>query len=182
LPKQRKCNIAQPSCFGTTDHHASQPRRAFSAICDRDRNSDESPPVFRGRSPVGPSRYSRRRAKSLCKDEKGVLWLIVCPEDSRGFEAAPAKIGSRRLSFGKAELLMEILGVEPGSVTPFGLINDKHARTNVILDAHMMEREILNYHPLKNDATTTIRSADLLTFIKSCGHEPRVVAVADPAL
>ena len=45
-----------------------------------------------------------------------------------------------------------------------------------------MEQEILNYHPLQNDATTTIRSADLLTFISSCGHEPRVVAVADPAL
>ncbi|HEX7108444.1 MAG TPA: prolyl-tRNA synthetase associated domain-containing protein [Aestuariivirga sp.] len=119
----------------------------------------------------------------FCKDEKGVLWLIVCLEDSRvDLKAAPAKIGSRRLSFGKAELLMEILGVEPGSVTPFGLINDKQARTNVILDAHMMEREILNYHPLKNDATTTIRSADLLAFIRSCGHEPRVVAVTDPAL
>ena len=119
----------------------------------------------------------------FCKDEKGVLWLIVCLEDSRvDLKAAPAKIGSRRLSFGKADLLMEILGVEPGSVTPFGLINDRGARTNVILDAAMMEEEILNYHPLKNDATTTIRSGDLLTFIKSCGHEPRVVAVAEPAL
>jgi Ala-tRNA(Pro) deacylase len=97
-------------------------------------------------------------------------------------KAAPAKIGSRRLSFGRAELLMEVLGLEPGSVTPFGLINDKIVRTNVILDARMMEQEILNYHPLKNDATTSIRAADLLTFIRSCGHEPRVVAVADPAL
>ena len=119
----------------------------------------------------------------FCKDEKGSLWLIVCLDDSRvDLKAAPAKIGSKRLTFGKPELLMEILGVEPGSVTPFGLINDKNARANVILDAHMMEREILNYHPLKNDATTSIRASDLLTFIKSCGHEPRVVAVADPAL
>lgn len=119
----------------------------------------------------------------FCKDEKGVLWLIVCLQDDRvDLKAAPAKIGSRRLSFGNAELLMEILGVEPGSVTPFGLINDKNARTNVILDARMMDQEILNYHPLGNDATTTIRSGDLLAFIRSCGHEPRVVAVADPAL
>ncbi len=119
----------------------------------------------------------------FCKDEKGALWLIVCLEDSRiDLKTAPAKIGSRRLSFGKPELLMEVLGVEPGSVTPFGLINDKGVRINVILDARMMENELLNYHPLKNDATTTIRSSDLLTFIRSCGHEPRVVAVADPAL
>ena len=119
----------------------------------------------------------------FCKDEKGVLWLIVCLEDSRvDLKAAPTKIGSRRLSFGRPELLMEVLGLEPGSVTPFGLIHDKTVRTNVILDARMMELEILNYHPLKNDATTTIRAVDLLTFIRSCGHEPRVVAVADPAL
>jgi Ala-tRNA(Pro) deacylase len=119
----------------------------------------------------------------FCKDEKGVLWLIVCLEDARiDLKAAPAKIGSKRLTFGKPDLLMEVLGVEPGSVTPFGLINDTAAQTNVILDAHMMKHETLNYHPLKNDATTTIGSADLLTFIKSCGHNPRIVAVADPIL
>jgi Ala-tRNA(Pro) deacylase len=42
----------------------------------------------------------------------------------------------------------------------------------------MMREERLNYHPLRNDATTTIRSADLVTFIKSCGHRPRIVAVS----
>jgi len=93
-------------------------------------------------------------------------------------KAAPAKIGSRRLSFGKPELLKEVLGVEPGSVTPFGLINDTEKRVNVVLDATMMAHELLNYHPLENTATTTIRSADLLAFIRACGHEPRVVAVA----
>ena len=70
----------------------------------------------------------------FCKDEKGVLWLIVALADSAiDLKAAPQKIGSRRLSFGKPELLMEVLGVEPGSVTPFGLINDKENRVNVIL-------------------------------------------------
>jgi Ala-tRNA(Pro) deacylase len=119
----------------------------------------------------------------FCKDEKGVLWLIVCLEDARvDLKAVPAKIGSKRLTFSKPDLLMEVLGVEAGSVTPFGLINDVGARTNVILDAEMMRHDILNYHPLKNDATTSIHGADLITFIKSCGHQPRVVAVADPIL
>ena len=113
------------------------------------------------------------------KDEKGAIYLIVCLEDARvDLKAAPARIGSRRLTFGKAELLMEILGVEPGSVTPFGLINDTAARATVILDAAMMEHEWLNYHPLRNDATTTIRSADLLTFIRATGHEPRIIQVS----
>ena len=113
------------------------------------------------------------------KDDKGQIWMIVCLGESRiDLKAAPAKIGSRRLSFGKPDLLLEVLGVEPGSVTPFGLINDKDCRVNVVLDAAMMAHEIVNYHPLQNTATTAIRSADLLAFIKSCGHDPKIVAVA----
>ena len=113
------------------------------------------------------------------KDDKGNIWLIVCLEEANvDLKAAPAKIGSRRLSFGKPDLLREVLGVEPGSVTPFGLINDTEQRVNVVLDATMMAHEFLNYHPLENTATTTIRAADLVTFVRSCGHEPRIVAVA----
>ena len=116
----------------------------------------------------------------FCKDEKGVLWLIVALEDSRiDLKAAPAIIGSKRLSFGKPELLMDVLGIEPGSVTPFSLINDKSNRVNVILDQAMMQCKLLNFHPLKNDATTSIATADLLIFIKACGHNPRIVAVSD---
>jgi Ala-tRNA(Pro) deacylase len=116
----------------------------------------------------------------FCKDEKGVLWLIVALEDAIiNLKAAPAKIGSKRLTFGKPELLMEVLGVEPGSVTPFGLINDTTNRITVILDEAMMRQTPLNYHPLKNDATTSITPEDLIAFIKSCGHIPRIVAVSD---
>ena len=140
----------------------------------------EHPPVFtveearalRGIIPGG-------HCKNLfLKDDKGAIWLIVCLEDADiDLKSAPAKIGSRRLSFGKPELLKQILGVEPGSVTPFGLINDREVRTNVILDEAMMRHDLLNYHPLKNDATTTLRAADLVAFIISCGHQPRIVAV-----
>ena len=118
----------------------------------------------------------------FCKDEKGVLWLIVALEDAHiDLKAAKDRIGSKRLTFGKPELLIEILGVEPGSVTPFGLINDRQVKTNVILDEAMMKLDQLNFHPLKNDATTTISSADLITFIKGTGHNPRIVAVSEPA-
>ena len=142
----------------------------------------DHPPVFtveearalRGTTPGG-------HCKNLfLKDEKGEVWLIVCLEDARvDLKTLPAKIGSRRLSFGKPDLLMEILGVEPGSVTPFGLINDTAARAHVILDEAMMRQELLNYHPLRNDATASIRASDLVAFIRSCGHEPRIVAVSE---
>ena len=109
------------------------------------------------------------------KDEKGDIWLLVCLEDARvDLKTMPARIGSRRLSFGKPDLMGEVLGVEPGSVTPFGLINDRERRVNVVLDQAMMAHELLNFHPLRNDATTTIAAADLLKFIRACGHEPRL--------
>ena len=119
----------------------------------------------------------------FCKDEKGVLWLIVCLEDARvDLKKAPAVIGSKRLSFGKPDLLMQVLGVEPGSVTPFALINDTGVLVKVVLDAEMMQHRLLNFHPLRNDATTSMSSADLLTFIRSCGHDPAILPVAEPPL
>ncbi len=117
----------------------------------------------------------------FCKDEKGALWLIVALEDARiDLKAAKDRIGSKRLTFGKPELLLEILGVTPGSVTPFGLINDEKHLTHVILDEAMMRHELLNFHPLSNDATTTISSRDLMRFVEATGHHPRIVAVSEP--
>ena len=88
------------------------------------------------------------------------------------------KLQCDRLSFGRPELLMQVLGVPAGAVTPFALINDTGRRVTVILDADMMRHERLNYHPLENTATTNIAREDLLRFIRSCGHQPRTLAVA----
>jgi Ala-tRNA(Pro) deacylase len=133
----------------------------------------EQSKVLRGDLPGG-------HCKNLfLKDKKGALWLVVTLEDAAvDLKALPALIGAARISFGNAALLEEVLGVTPGSVTPFGLINDTEQRVTVVLDQEMMARDLLNYHPLVNDATTAIAPADLLAFIRSCGHEPRIVAVA----
>ena len=72
-------------------------------------------------------------------------------------------------------MLQEVLGLTPGSVTPFGLINDAQRRVTVILDEEMLESEWMNVHPLRNAASTTIRSADLLRFVRALGYEPIVV-------
>lgn len=110
------------------------------------------------------------------KDKKGVLWLIVCLEDTRvDLKTLPKSISSARLSFGKPELLMEVLGVKPGSVTPFSLINDLQTRVTVILQKSMLSHDIVNFHPLRNTHTTSIKSADLIKFVRSCGHEPMIV-------
>lgn len=113
------------------------------------------------------------------KDKKGALFLLVADEDAAiDMKTLYQKIGSARLSFGRPELLAEKLGVAPGSVTPFGLINDKAGDVAVLLEAGLMRHEMLNFHPLENIATTTIGRGDFLTFLRASGHEPRIVAAA----
>ncbi len=115
--------------------------------------------------------------KSLfLKDKKGGLWLLVCLDDRRIDMNRLAKVlECPRLSFGKPDLLLEALGVTPGSVTPFALINDQNHRVQPLLDHAMLAHDVLNYHPLTNEATTTIKSKDLPKFIKAMGHDPRVI-------
>jgi Ala-tRNA(Pro) deacylase len=115
--------------------------------------------------------------KSLfLKDKKGALWLVVMLEDKPlDMKALQAKLGAARLSFGKPELMAEVLGVEPGSVTPFAVINSSAADVQVVLDSAMLEQSALNYHPLTNRATTAISADDLLAFLGACGHKPMVM-------
>jgi Ala-tRNA(Pro) deacylase len=138
----------------------------------------EHPPVFT----VEEARALRgeipgAHCKNLfLKDKNDVLWLIVCLEDRRvDLKALPVRIGSGRLSFGRPELLRRTLGIDPGAVTPFALINAPPGSVNIVLDAEMMRHDLLNYHPLENCATTTITAADLLKFIRSCGHDAKII-------
>lgn len=110
------------------------------------------------------------------KDKKGNIWLVVMPGDKRAHLSYLEKtLGAGKLSFAKPELLMEIMGIAPGSVTPFALINDAARRTSVVLDSDMMQAPLVNFHPLRNDASTAVTSADLLKFIKHLGYAPVIV-------
>jgi Ala-tRNA(Pro) deacylase len=91
------------------------------------------------------------------KDRKDRLWLVVARESLRiGLNALAKQLEAARFSFGTAELLIEVLGVPPGSVTPFALFNDTEGRVRVVLDAGMLALDPLNFHPLRNDRTTAI--------------------------
>lgn len=112
------------------------------------------------------------------KDKKGGLWLVVCLEDRDiDLKALRKTIGAANLSFGKPDLLMEVLGVAPGSVSPLALANDRGPRVRVVLDAAMMGMAVLNLHPLTNTATTALAASDLLVFLAFTGHHPEIVAL-----
>jgi Ala-tRNA(Pro) deacylase len=136
------------------------------------------PPVFtvaeaaalRGQLPGG-------HCKSLfLKDKKGGLWLLVALEERQiDLKRLADALDAPRFSFGNAELLYELLGVRPGSVTPFALANDSAGRVQAVLDQGMLAHDPLNYHPLENDRTTAIAPGDLLRFLADCGHAPHLV-------
>ncbi len=110
------------------------------------------------------------------KDKKGGIWLVVMPADKRAdLNRLEKTLSAPRFSFGKPELLLEVLGITPGSVTPFALINDTEKRVMVVLDSDMLESERVNYHPLHNAASTVIRPSDLLKFMRALDCGPIIV-------
>ena len=140
------------------------------------------PPVFtveqaarlRGEVPGGHSK------NLFLRDKKNALYLVVALEDAAiDLNGLHRTLGaSGRISFGSADLLQEVWGVTPGSVTPFGAINDRDGRVTVVFDAAMMEHETLNYHPLINTMTTSLFRGDLVKFLEFTGHMPRIERVS----
>jgi Ala-tRNA(Pro) deacylase len=115
------------------------------------------------------------------KDKKDTVFLVVASEDGVvDLKSLHHKLGAGRFSFGSADLMLELLGVTPGAVTAFGVINDKSARVNVVLDAGLIENTVINCHPLVNTMTTSIGRDDLLKFFHATGHTPRIEPVAGP--
>lgn len=139
----------------------------------------DHPPVFtveeskalRGQLPGG-------HCKSLfLKDKADKLWLVVALEDRAvDLKRLRHRLGAKKtLSFGSAELLMATLGVTPGAVTPFGALNDRDGRVQVVLDRAMLALDPLNYHPLTNARTTALAPQDLVRFLEASGHSPVVL-------
>jgi Ala-tRNA(Pro) deacylase len=143
------------------------------------------PPLFtveqsralRGQIPGGHTK------NLFLRDKKDALYLVVAEEDAdielKGLHRLLGASG--RFSFGSADLLREVLGVAPGAVTPFGAINDKENRVTVVLDAALMEHDIINSHPLVNTMTTSLNRDDLLKFLRSTDHIPRIERVSSRA-
>ena len=162
---------------------AASPLELFAAL-DRlgiAHHSVSHPPLFtvaqsqalRGMIPGGHTK------NLLLRDKRGPVFLVVALEEAViDLKTLHLRLGAARLSFASPGLVRDLLGVEPGSVTPFGLINDQAQLVTAILDAEMMRLPRLNFHPLVNTMTTSLASEDLCRFLAAIDHPPRVVAVA----
>jgi Ala-tRNA(Pro) deacylase len=138
----------------------------------------EHPAVFRvGEGEEIKAALPGAHTKNLfLKDAKGQLWLISAEDRSViDLKRLPPVIGSARLSFGNEALMQEALGVTPGSVTAFALINDAERRVRFVLDRALAEAAVVNFHPLTNTATTAVDQSGLRRFFQALGVEPLIV-------
>ena len=138
----------------------------------------EHPAVFRvGEGDEIKAELPGGHTKNLfLKDAKDQLWLVSALQHTRiDLKALPRTIGAARLSFGSAALMQETLGVAPGSVTAFGLINDTGHRVRFVLDAGLAASDPVNFHPLTNTATTAISQADFRRFLAAVDAPPLIV-------
>jgi len=120
-------------------------------------------------------------AKNLfVRDKKGRIFLLVLEETAMIDLKRVHEIvgGTGRVSFGSPELMQEVLGVTPGSVTPFGIANDRDGKVTLVIDAPLMRHERLNFHPLVNTRTTGLSRADFLKFLGAVGHAPTVLKIS----
>jgi Ala-tRNA(Pro) deacylase len=109
------------------------------------------------------------------KDKRGALWLISALAQTQiALNPLAKRLGAGRFSFGSADLLWDTLGVRPGSVTAFALINAGPDRVRFVLDAALLAHDPVNFHPLSNDATTAVSPEGLLAFVRACGHDPLI--------
>ncbi|HVY87215.1 MAG TPA: prolyl-tRNA synthetase associated domain-containing protein [Caulobacterales bacterium] len=110
------------------------------------------------------------------KDKKGALFLLCALGETKiDLNAVSKLIGAGRFSFGSAELLQEMLGITPGSVTIFALLNDPAQRVRLLLDQALLEHDPVHFHPLANDASTAISPGGLLRFLRALKREPTIL-------
>ncbi len=117
------------------------------------------------------------------KDKKGRFFLVSALKDTRiDLKRIHELIGaSGRVSFGSEEQLMRLLGVRPGSVTAFAVVNDVAGEVTLVLDDGFLAHERVNFHPLVNTMTVGLSRQDLVAFLTACGHAPRFLALPAPA-
>ena len=110
------------------------------------------------------------------RNKKGRMWLLTCLEDRQiDLKELAEALGAGRFSFASAERLMRYLGVIPGAVTPFAVLNDRGGVVEMVLDAGLLEHDPLNFHPLDNAMTTAVSATGLLHFLEYADHPPRII-------
>ncbi|MFF2382533.1 prolyl-tRNA synthetase associated domain-containing protein [Streptomyces sp. NPDC058108] len=115
------------------------------------------------------------------RDRRKRFVLLVADEDTAvDLKTLASEWNVGRLSLARPEDLVDVLGVPPGTVTPFAVMNAAPGALRVVVDARLTEHRSLLVHPLRNDATTAVSPEGLLLFLRACGHEPEIRSLGAP--
>ena len=115
----------------------------------------------------------------LLIDKQKEFWLVIALDETRvDLKGLAQQVSAAKFSFANADDLRMLLGVTPGSVTPFALINDPQHRVRVVIETGIFNHTHMNGHPLRNTATTTIAMQDFRHFLDLCGHPFQTLALA----
>jgi Ala-tRNA(Pro) deacylase len=126
--------------------------------------------AMRGGAP-SPGGHSKNLFLRPVKGDGPFLLAVLEAERKVSVNALARAAGMGRVEMAPAEALRAVLGVEPGSVTPFGLVNAAPGAVRTVIDAGLLrDHEWAHFHPLVNTMTTAIRPADLLRFLETLGH------------
>ena len=110
------------------------------------------------------------------RDKRQRFYLFTTLEDSAvDLKALAKRLDAGRFSFANEQQLAALLGITPGAVSPFAVVNDTDGAVTVVLDEALLAIDPLHFHPLRNDLTTSLAPRDLLRFLESCGHPPRLL-------
>jgi Ala-tRNA(Pro) deacylase len=186
IPQDRAAEIA--AAIAAQSHIPTSPDALLARLAELgiDTRTVDHDPVFtveesqhlRGELPGG-------HIKNLfLRNRKEEMWLVTVEESRRvDLKALGEKLtgetgGAAKLSFGSADRLMTYLGVVPGAVTPFAIINDKARKVKMVLDRHLLDCNPVNAHPLVNFKSTAISPQDLLKFLEAEGHQPQLLDFA----
>ncbi len=124
------------------------------------------------------------KGAEICKnlflrDQKGKrhFLVVLCSEKKANMEKIQEQVLSTRLSFASSERLIKYLKLEPGHVSPMGLINDEEKKVEVLIDKELKDKKLLAIHPNINEASILLTYEDLIHFIKAMGNQYEFITI-----
>ncbi|MGD1997792.1 MAG: prolyl-tRNA synthetase associated domain-containing protein [Candidatus Dependentiae bacterium] len=141
----------------------------------------EHEPVFTTEEDKGIEIEGAQSKNLFLRDKKKQHYFLISVLQHKrvDIKTLSKQLGHGNLSFGKPDAMEELLGVVPGSVTPYGLIHDADKRVRFLLDKDFLAHDILNFHPLRNDMTVSVARDDFLKFCEKVGNSFDCIAIPE---
>lgn len=112
----------------------------------------------------------------LLKTQNNHYYLLVIAGDKRAdLKSIATQLSEKRLSFASPELMKSLMKLTPGTVSPFGLLNDENHQVQVVVDESLNQNQLLGFHPNVNHQTIMVSFSDFINLIEAMGNQYRLI-------